>query len=435
MRGGDEAEPGAAQLTTVAPRGARARRAGRRPGWALLSALLVLAIAASSGLVFSNQIELLKLAVILALWAAIVAAFASVIYRRQSDTDAARARDLKLVYDLQLDREISARREYELSVESRLRRELAAELRDQAADEVAALRAELSALRANLEIWFDTELANRPALETERTTVRAYSDWARDGEDGPGARRAHERIVVLGDDITQTAENPIIDVSEVRVPAESGPPPAARQPAAEPAETHRGSHRGRASEDAAWSPRNAHRWSSPEPAQPARETRTEPPRQAEQWWPSEAAATTNWQPAPAEGEWLPPGTPGSNWVAEPVANSHDATADTENAAEQPARRSRHSRQDGPAEAAAVPEPRRHREGRRRAEARHSVDSPAPVMASAGAVSRHAEVAEPPARHSDAESGTHSTGAESVAELLARLETESGGRRGRRRRAD
>ena len=163
------------QAMTVLSRGARVRRGGRRPGWVLLTALLVLAIAASSALVFTNRVELLKLAVILALWAAVVGAFVSVIYRRQSDADQARVRDLKLVYDLQLDREISARREYELTVESQLRRELASELRAQAADEVAALRAELAALRTSLEILFDTDLEHRPALEThrDRGTARA----------------------------------------------------------------------------------------------------------------------------------------------------------------------------------------------------------------------------------------------------------------------
>ena len=148
----------------------------------LLTVLLVLAIVASSALVFTNRVELLKLAVILALWAAVAAAFVSVIYRRQSDQDQAKARDLKLVYDLQLDREISARREYELTVETQLRRELASELQAQAADEVAALRAELAALRTNLEILFDTDLAHRPAIEHDRTTVRAYRDWAPDAE-------------------------------------------------------------------------------------------------------------------------------------------------------------------------------------------------------------------------------------------------------------
>ena len=100
---------------TVLSRGARVRRGGRRPGWLLLTVLLVLAIGASSALVFTNRVELLKLAVILALWAAVAGAFVSVIYRRQSDIDQAKVRDLKLVYDLQLDREISARREYELT--------------------------------------------------------------------------------------------------------------------------------------------------------------------------------------------------------------------------------------------------------------------------------------------------------------------------------
>src|SRR6201992_1945910 len=117
-------------------RGARVRRGGRRPGWVLLTALLVLAIGASSALVFTNRVELLKLAVILALWAPADAAFGPCISRRQSDVDQARARDLKLVYDLQLDREISARREYELSIESQLRRELTSEMRAQASDEV-----------------------------------------------------------------------------------------------------------------------------------------------------------------------------------------------------------------------------------------------------------------------------------------------------------
>ena len=64
-------------------RGVRNRRGGRRPGWQLLTALLVLAILASATLVFTSRVELLRLAVILSLWAAVLAAFVSVIYRRQ----------------------------------------------------------------------------------------------------------------------------------------------------------------------------------------------------------------------------------------------------------------------------------------------------------------------------------------------------------------
>src|ERR1700710_1325485 len=207
-------------------RGARVRRGGRRPGWVLLTALLVLAMGASSALVFTNQVELLKLAVILALWAAVVAAFVSVIYRRQSDVDQARARDLKLVYDLQLDREISARREYELTVESQLRRELATELRAQANDEVSELRAELAALRTNLEILFDAELSDRPALEGERKAVRGYSEWERDNE---SARDRVNRVAsVRAEEPPRPDDNSIIDVHEE--PLVPTPP---RQPSAE----------------------------------------------------------------------------------------------------------------------------------------------------------------------------------------------------------
>ena len=207
-------------------RGARVRRGGRRPGWVLLTTLLVLAIGASSALVFTSKVELLKLAVILALWAAVVAAFVSVIYRRQSDVDQARARDLKLVYDLQLDREISARREYELTVESQLRRELASELRAQASDEVSELRAELAALRTNLEILFDAELSERPALESERRLLRGYSEWDRDNE---SARERINRVAsVRAEEPPRRTDDSIIDVHEE--PLVPSPP---RQPAAE----------------------------------------------------------------------------------------------------------------------------------------------------------------------------------------------------------
>ena len=198
-------------------RGTRARRAGRRPGWVLLTVLLVLAIGASSALVFTNRVELLKLAVILALWAAVVAAFVSVIYRRQSDIDQAKVRDLKLVYDLQLDREISARREYELTVETQLRRELTSEIRAQAADEVAGLRAELAALRANLEILFDADLSHRPALETDRP--RAYGDWPTEIQSTGRVTASRIDTEDREDVDANTEESPIIDV-----PAEPHPP-------------------------------------------------------------------------------------------------------------------------------------------------------------------------------------------------------------------
>ena len=361
-------------------RGARLRRGGRRPGWVLLTALLVLAIGASSALVFTSRVELLKLAVILALWAAVVAAFVSVIYRRQSDVDQARARDLKLVYDLQLDREISARREYELTVESQLRRELASELRAHAGDEVSALRAELAALRTNLEILFDAELSDRPALETERRTVRASSDWDREHE---SARERVNRVtsVRAEEPPRRTDDTSIIDVHEEPL----APPP--RQPAADSyqpaayAYQTAGARPDQATPPTGWAPPGVssaggaerqpegHGWVPPEqasenggwavpaassaspgeryePPPPRRSHRRQeappqpeprfvpppappepPPEQPRREWsaPTEAPrhqeTPAAWQPVSPEGQWLPAGAPGSNWIAESADNT------------------------------------------------------------------------------------------------------------------
>jgi hypothetical protein len=300
----------------------------------LLTALLVLAIVASSLLVFTNKVELLKLAVIVALWAAVVAAFVSFIYRRQSDIDQAKTRDLKLVYDLQLDREISARREYELSIEAQLRRELASELRAQASDEVASLRAELAALRANLEIIFDTDLQSRPAIETERTAVHTFGDWDAvpqataapergDGVFGPG-RVISSRIDTEAEEDSDpsTEESPIIDVPAVPNPPEDPWAPLI------PGGAHRRPSEGGPVE---WGPPPQEpppaegRRRAPEPA-PAAEVRIpwtppDPPRTQEPDRESGPIPTgTGWRPAPAEGQFIPAGAPGSNWASTATPN-------------------------------------------------------------------------------------------------------------------
>jgi hypothetical protein len=468
---------------TVLSRSARSRRGGRRPGWALLTALLVLAIAASSALVFTNRVELLKLAVILALWAAVVAAFVSVIYRRQSDADAAKARDLKLVYDLQLDREISARREYELTVESQLRRELASEARAQAADEVGALRAELAAMRNNLEILFGTELTHRPAIETERTTVRAYSDWARDTELTDPGRDSGSRFRQAVD--VDTGENRIIDVPEEplgRRPGEEEPlgrrpgeeEPLGRRPGEEeplgrrPGEDEPLSRRpgdeeplqpeprGRRhamddgatvddgvhylpSDNGSWppprpepepepvvAPRPYFRPSAPPAPPPPPQPEPEPlaERVGRHGAPAEPlmSAESEWNPAPAEGQWLPPGTPGSNWTSSTNGVSVGP-------APTPGPSAASYGYPQPAPVASQPEPGRHASPAEGAVPPLTPPTPAPPPA------------EPPARHgvpveASVNNSQHGEGqgqGQSVAELLARLHaTPTGGGRRRRR---
>ena len=301
---------------TVLPRGDRARRSARRPGWLLLTVLLVLAIVASSALVFTNRVELLKLAVILSLWAAVVGAFVSVIYRRQSDVDAAKARDLKMVYDLQLDREISARREYELNVETHLRRELAHELRAQADDEVAALRAELTALRTSLEILFDTDLAHRPALEHD-----GYTEWPQPVPPTRPDRVTSSRIIAEPVDEPRTAESPIIDVPEEPL-----------IPVAEPID-YRGSHRRPSeAEQTRWmppvteapAPPPVDYWSPPPPPAPA----PPPPPPAEPPLPPLWAPPPPPAPAPqVERRGRHSGAPEPEPAPMPTARHRDASAD------------------------------------------------------------------------------------------------------------
>ena len=238
---------------TAQPRGGKSRRSGRRPGWLLVTALLILAILASSTLVFTSRVDLLRLAVILSLWAAVMAAFASVTYRRQSELDQARARDMKFVYDLQLNREVAARREYELAVEAHLRRQLAGEQRAQAADEMVALRAELASLRSNLEIMLGTDLGQRPALEAERVVIAmpAAPERVESSRITPVATQEE----AFAEEIATTVfESPIIDVPEEPLspppvmqpppppPMPPPPPPMPPPPMVQPPE-YRGSHR------------------------------------------------------------------------------------------------------------------------------------------------------------------------------------------------
>ncbi|MDY6997951.1 MAG: DUF6779 domain-containing protein [Actinomycetota bacterium] len=435
-------------------RGARLRRGGRRPGWYLMTALLVLAIVASSALVFTNRVELLKLAVILALWAAVVAAFVSVLYRRQSDSDQAKVRDLKLVYDLQLDREISARREYELSVESQLRRELVAELSAQQADEVAALRAELASLRINLEFLFDADLSHRHAIEADRN--RAAGSWTPRG-DSAGRRVSISRVdaqdveEVPHEDYAEVDHGHAEDSPIIDVPAEPHPPENERaEPSGEPQGAHRrggedASHRHRAEEAAQqWAPPrpqrpprptqepSEHRRRPPPPPPPTAATPQPEPVPHYPWLPPHPgppppgppppgppprpaeppAGGRQWQPAPAEGRWVPVGEPGSNWAPP----SHSA-----------------------------PEEPQEYVGRRRApDSAPEPPGPEPVRGRHSAAGEPAPAEPPPPPEpeepeevqdsEDAEDGAHA-GGQSVADLMARLQVSPSGGGRRRRRGD
>ncbi|MCM6772804.1 hypothetical protein NDR87_05910 [Nocardia sp. CDC159] len=134
----------------------------------VVGVLSLLGLVASVFLIFSNSLQLVRVGLVIALWAAVIGALAATRYRREAALDQVRAQNLQTVYELQLEREISARREYELSVEERVRREVGAD-----AAELAALRGELAVLRESLQRLFDGDLPNpRPALHADAVRLQ-----------------------------------------------------------------------------------------------------------------------------------------------------------------------------------------------------------------------------------------------------------------------
>ena len=478
---------------TVLSRGARVRRGGRRPGWVLLTALLVLAMGASCALVFTNRVELLKLAVILALWAAAAGAFVSVMYRRQSDADQSRVRDLKLVYDLQLDREISARREYELTVESQLRRELASELRAQAADDIAALRTELTSLRTSLEILFDTDLEHRPALGsmgTDTPPARAYSDWDRNGEATPTDWVSSDRVTsVRPEDSLADAESDTDESAIIDVPEEPLLPPRQRERARFHYEApHEAGYAAVPEPPYAPPPEPTYAPPPMPPPQPEPEPRFEPrhrttappPGPAGPPKPEPQPIRQDWHPVGGDGLWLPPGAAGSNRAGDdsptspppsppspsrrrryrnsgPDELSDSARTESESDFAQPfdepgrRARSRHSteyrdygaRNFAPTDRAEAPPPSAGAPAPAPAPPPHPSSAPAagpppPQMAPPPSppepASRHRGADPSPDGWEDSADSPR-TGGQSVADLLARLQVQPSGGGRRRRRED
>lgn len=132
-------------------------------GKLIIGGVLLLGLIASVFLIFSSSVQLIRVGLVVALWAAVIGALAATRSRREAAMDQAKVHDLKTVYELQLEREIAARREYELGVEARIRQEVTADT-----GELAALRAELTVLRETLSRLFDGDLpADRPALRAD----------------------------------------------------------------------------------------------------------------------------------------------------------------------------------------------------------------------------------------------------------------------------
>jgi hypothetical protein len=161
----------------------------RRSGGALRVLVLVLgfglAAAATVALVTTEDPQLLRLAVVGALWAFVLGALA--VPRRRSmpaeetgpeaGLDRRAEMELRRSYEVELEREVAARREYELQLEVYLRRELDQGLREH----VDTLRQEVQQLRTELVERLDGEL-RMERIETTRLiggSLRALQDQAR----------------------------------------------------------------------------------------------------------------------------------------------------------------------------------------------------------------------------------------------------------------
>jgi hypothetical protein len=114
----------------------------------LMMSTVVMAAAAAAVLAVGTQdARLLRLGLVAALWAALLGAFAAAQMRREARSSAEHAARLRSTYQLELEREVTARRVHTLTVERELREQ--AELTQRR--ELGELRAELAAMRANLE--------------------------------------------------------------------------------------------------------------------------------------------------------------------------------------------------------------------------------------------------------------------------------------------
>lgn len=164
------------------------RRAARNPAQLVFGVLVLLAVAGSVVMVFSDSAQLLRLAVVALLWVAVVSSIAVTKYRKEAATSASKVRELQRVYELELAREVAARREHELVVEKDLREQVHNQARAESTSDIAGLRAEVQALRESLSELFNGDfLVERVALRAESTRVRALGDSATQLHNGHGA--------------------------------------------------------------------------------------------------------------------------------------------------------------------------------------------------------------------------------------------------------
>jgi hypothetical protein len=253
---------------------------------------VVLAAAAAAVLALGAQdARLLRLGLIAALWAAMLGAFAAARMRREINSDATRVDELRTVYQLELEREVAARREHMLTME----RELREQAEQAERGEIAALRTELAAMRANLEKLVGGDpLVERLELRAESARVLPMAAYRHAFGDSSSFDDRRSATAALGATAKVAQVVPQVTPSltaaglSVRIPGGSGSALFGSQDLRDPLPTSEWPVNGR--NDTAPTPRE-----DPEPCfGPSRRYQPEPDTQV----PPPVELASSWPPAP-----------------------------------------------------------------------------------------------------------------------------------------
>lgn len=136
----------------------------------LMSVLLVLAVIASIVMLFASSAGWMKVAVLLALWSAVIGAVLVTRYRKTIALERKRLETIEELHKVELDRELATHREQELILEQNY----LDSLEGNNDDNIAALRAEVFALRAQLAEFMGED------FDDEQVALRAQAERLRE---------------------------------------------------------------------------------------------------------------------------------------------------------------------------------------------------------------------------------------------------------------
>lgn len=136
----------------------------------LMAVLLVLAVIASIVMLFATSAGWMKIAVLLALWSAVIGAVLVTRYRRTISLERKRLETIEELHKVELDRELATHREQELILEQNY----LDSLEGNNDEHIAALRAEIFALRAQLAEFMGED------FDDEQVALRARAERLRE---------------------------------------------------------------------------------------------------------------------------------------------------------------------------------------------------------------------------------------------------------------